>query len=398
MRTALVTDAARGSAIAVIRSLDRAGWRVIAADSERSAPGRFSRSTAAWVRYPDPRRAPRSTIDALVEAVGRHGVDLVFPVTDDVIVPLLDRRDELEQRTVVALPTTAALRSAADKDLVTELARRCGVPVPRTVRWCPGHDEPVASLGLSWPVVVKPARSRTLDTAADARIAAHEVRYAADGDELRATLAAAAGPVLLQERVEGVGQGVEVLARDGEVVAAFQHRRLREYPPSGGASSFREAVPVDDELLELSGRLLRELDWSGLAMVEFKSGPSGHHLMEINGRVWGSLPLAVAAGVDFPALAAALHVGEPVAPVTGARYGTRSRNVELELKWAGAVLARHRLGALSGKVGAREAAAVVARLATRPSDGYDVLDRRDPLPGLVDVVRSVGSTVRGAVA
>ena len=44
--TVLVTDAARGSAVAIIRSLGRAGWRVIAGDTDPASPGFRSRHVA----------------------------------------------------------------------------------------------------------------------------------------------------------------------------------------------------------------------------------------------------------------------------------------------------------------------------------------------------------------
>ena len=389
MRTALVTDAGRGSAVAVIRSLGRRGWRVITSDVHATAAGRFSRHSRAFGRYPDPRTNPAGTVEAILDLVAREHVDLVFPVTDDVIVPMLDHRDAFEEVTRLALPSSAALRTAADKAAVTALASRCGVATPATIEWSGGATAPLVAIG--WPVVVKPVRSRTLDD--DGVVVAHDVTYAADPDALEARLATLTGPVLLQQYVTGEGHGVEVLARDGRVLAAFQHRRLREYPPSGGASSYREAADLDPRLLADATRLIAELGWTGLAMVEFKVGAGTHHLMEINGRVWGSMPLAVAAGVDFPAMAAAVHMGDEVeaAPAPPRAGPVRSRNVELELRWAAAVLTRHRLG--SSPPPRRDALRVLARLFL-PGDGYDVLDRRDPLPGIVDALHAVGSIVR----
>jgi hypothetical protein len=46
--------------------------------------------------------------------------------------------------------------------------------------------------------------------------------------------------------------------------------------------------------------------------------------MEINPRLWGSVQLAIDAGADFPALAVALHRGEPIPPVEP-RVGVRTR-------------------------------------------------------------------------
>ena len=52
--TVLVTDAGRGSALAIIRSLGRRGYRVIAADCERESGGFRSRYAAETLLYPDP--------------------------------------------------------------------------------------------------------------------------------------------------------------------------------------------------------------------------------------------------------------------------------------------------------------------------------------------------------
>ena len=59
--TVLVTDADRGSAVAVIRSLGRRGWRVIAAGPHPLSAGLYSRHVSGRLCYPDPRRAPGAT-------------------------------------------------------------------------------------------------------------------------------------------------------------------------------------------------------------------------------------------------------------------------------------------------------------------------------------------------
>ena len=86
--------------------------------------------------------------------------------------------------------------------------------------------------------------------------------------------------------------------------ASFAHRRLREKPPSGGVSVYRESIAADPALVERSRRLLEHFGWQGVAMVEYKvdERTGTPMLMEINGRFWGSLQLAVDAGVDFPRL------------------------------------------------------------------------------------------------
>jgi predicted ATP-grasp superfamily ATP-dependent carboligase len=120
---------------------------------------------------------------------------------------------------------------------------------------------------------------------------------------------------------------VFLLLWNGQLKAAFSHRRIREKPPSGGVSVYRESIPLDPELLTRSRALLDAFEWDGVAMIEYKvdERTGMPYLMEINGRFWGSLQLAVDAGVDFPALLAALALGLDPEPVTTYRVGVRSR-------------------------------------------------------------------------
>ena len=99
------------------------------------------------------------------------------------------------------------------------------------------------------------------------------------------------------------------------MAASFTHRRLREFPVSGGPSSLRGTFRHEQAEAD-AVRLLRGLNFSGPAMVEFKVDPRDGlaKLMEINPRFWGSLPLAIRAGVDFPVLTYRLAMGETISP------------------------------------------------------------------------------------
>ena len=80
--TVLVTDAGRGSAIAIIRSLGRKGWRVIAADFDPRSLGFRSRYTSRGLVYPAPEASPEACISTLLKAVHDWKVDLLIPVTE----------------------------------------------------------------------------------------------------------------------------------------------------------------------------------------------------------------------------------------------------------------------------------------------------------------------------
>lgn len=388
--TVLVTDAERGSAVAIIRSLGRRGWNVVAAASDRLVPGFYSGYASATVRYPAPLVDPDGAIDALIDAAGRHAVDLLIPVTDEIILPLAVARDRLPPGCRVAMPDAAALDAVVDKVATLELARSLGVPVPDGVA-VGSVDQALSEAGqLGWPIVVKPRRS--YDWRPGRPPTRRSVTYARSEAELRTAVEAAAGTdVLLQRFHGGTGRAVSLLLHEGMPIAGFQHRRLREVPTTGGASSLRESEAIDSELYQSALRLLTTLRWTGLAMVEFKSGLDGPLLMEINGRVWGALPLAVASGMDFPARLGELYmVGPPPGgPPVDTNYvaGVRSRDLELERVWIRDVL-RGR-PPLTGTCPPRRAAVGAALRLLSPSDGYDILEWRDLRPGVVDIARVI---------
>jgi hypothetical protein len=110
--------------------------------------------------------------------------------------------------------------------------------------------------------------------------------------------------------------------------------------------------------------------------------------MEINGRVWGSLPLAVKSGVDFPARMAELYLAGP--PKNGRpadtayRLGVRSRNLDLEVVWIASTLRGRRGRRLVLVPRRREGVEAAIRL-LNPKDGFDILSREDPRPGMAEL-------------
>ena len=392
----LVTDASRGSAIAIIRSLGRRGIEVIAGDHNPRSPGFRSRYVSRQVVYPDPAQAPEAAIDELLGEAARRHVDLLVPVSDEILLPLSAARDRFDGVCELAIPEPDALAVVTDKRATLALGRRLGVPAPRTALARDADEALAAAPALGWPVVVKPVASRVYR---DGAVAAYRVAYAEGPDALVAQVRALQGrcPVLLQEYQAGEGHGVELLTDRGRPLAAFQHRRLHEVPFTGGASALRESVALDPVLYDHASRLLAALRWTGLAMVEFRVGPDGPLLMEINGRIWGSLPLAVKSGVDFPLRLVELHLGRRLVPGAGGVgvEGVRSRNVGLELVWIASVLRRHRRYPFLPAPRRREALAAALRLPF-PRDGFDVFCRDDPLPALAELAAVTGHLARKA--
>jgi predicted ATP-grasp superfamily ATP-dependent carboligase len=383
--------------MSIIRSLGRRGIDVVAADVNPRSPGFFSRYAAERLVYPSPATDGRAAVDMLVRAASERAIDLVIPVGETVVALLSGARERFAGATTLALPDRDALEVTRDKLATVDLAVRLGVPSPRTLLVRTASEAVREAAGLRWPVVLKPQASRSVRGGGE--IDAFGVTYAADAPALEDEMRAFEGrcAVLLQEYCEGEGQGVGLLMDRGNPVLAFQYRRLREVPFTGGPSSLRESVPLDSTLFDYSVRLLRALEWTGPAMVEFKVAPGGVSLMEVNGRLWGSLALAVKSGVDLPGRMVELYLSpraEPV-PTPDLRYsvGVRSRDLNLELSWIASVLGRRSPHACVAAPNRQAGFSAALRLLD-PRDGFDVLSLHDPIPGVAEVAAIFAKVAR----
>lgn len=323
----LVTDGRQRSTLAVVRALGRAGHAPYVVAERLPALAGQSRYAVDVGRTPEPWTRPLPFAEALAELTRRWSIDVLIPMTDAAMNAVLPHRDWFLP-TEVPAPDHEAFRRVSDRSELLAVAEGLGVAVPRQrVVADPTEIDAAVADPPPFPLAVKPADAIR---PAVATRPCPRVLYCADPEELRAALEAfppEGYPVLVQQLVQGPGVGVFLLLWDGDVVASFAHRRIRERPPSGGASVLRESVPLPPDLLAQARRLLDRFAWRGVAMVEFKvdDATGTPVLMEVNGRFWGSLQLAVDAGVDFPSLLVALAQGASPTPVHEYRCGVRTR-------------------------------------------------------------------------
>ena len=332
MGLVLVTDASERAALAVIRSLGKKGVKVVAADATGFNAGFLSKYCARKVTYPSPMENKERFVESLLRLVKSMKLDLLIPITDFTMVPILERREDFEPYVKVAAPPYEVAMKAYDKLQTISIAKRCGVPYPKTLLVNDEKTLKEMAGEFNYPVVIKPRMKVFWRDGKAIMLKVTSINYAYNKEDLlikyKSLMSKLKGIVpsdffLIQEYVQGVGYGVEVLMDDSSnLVALFMHKRLREYPVTGGASTLRVSV-WDRRLAKYSMKLLRAMNWNGVAMVEFKLDEKGGcaSLMEVNGRFWGSLPLAINAGVDFPYLLYKMMLEKDTFAIKGYKLG-----------------------------------------------------------------------------
>lgn len=360
---AVVCDVGWVNGLGAIRSLGRAGVPVVALDHRAFAIG-FRSAYAFPVLAPEPVSDEEGFIAAMIElgdALGRPAP--VFPTHDEHLNSLARHKGELGDRFRYPFPGWDVLEPLQSKRHQIETAESIEIAAPRTFH--PGSlDEcNAAASEIGFPVLVKPS-----DNILFKRLHRRQAFLCQTRSELAEAYALAADyEPMLQEFIPGGDELLWTLgayvAADGEALAIFSGRKLRQTRENMGSARVGEAL-WDDEVVDSGLDLLRALGFHGIAQVEWKRDPRDGRLklIEVNPRLWQWHGLAGACGADVTLAAYWDLVGErrPAKRTKGCRK-----------RWSISVM--HGQSLAFG----------------RPPyiDGVFALD--DPKPGLVNVVRYV---------
>ena len=342
--------------VTVVRSLGRAGHRVILGCDDPASP-------TARSRYVDEFRHLNDA--AALEASLREGrPDFVFPVGETQLRQTLAMPRLLALSTWV-MPQPETLRQCLDKRALFELAPALDVPLAPWLPWSGAQAWRDAAQRFGFPVVVKRKDSSF-------HLRDKKAIIVADTAQLEALLAEIAGiadaeSYVLQRFARGVRHNCHFAADGGRVIAYLQQKVLRTDEADGtGIGLEGVTVAPSADLRAYCERILYRLGYSGIGCLQFLvDDASGEvSLLELNPRLDSTAALACKLGYDFPRLAveiAAQTRPEPLAlpyPV-GRHY-----------HWIFGDLNAWR----QGKIGL----GVMARAALR---GYDLtLEWRDPAP------------------
>lgn len=328
---ALVLDAGSRAAVETIQSLARRGVQVDAAANGHCLA--FSSKRLRRRLHQPAGNQQRHFLDWLMQLDREVGYSLIVPSTEISLRNLLSLAESDPLRQKALLSSNASMRIALDKYLTLQFALKLHIPVPETILIDSRDAIPISD---PYPVVLKPVSS-LVPMSGDAKPV--YPRIVRNDFERREVLEDMLGdsPVLHQQFVPGRGVGIEMLYRHGRPLWYFSHERLHEGSGLlglGGASSYRQSVTPNQELLRHAVTLLNALEWHGVAMVEYRVAENGcFWLMEINPRLWGSLALSLDAGVDFPYGLLCLATGNEVPPQPVYRIGHRTRLLWSDLEW-----------------------------------------------------------------
>lgn len=320
----LVTNASGAKGLVVTRSLGKNNIDVTNTDSETYSAAFFSRYSKNYFLTPPAAKYPDEFIEATLNYIKNNNIDLLMPVNSVETLLISKYKDMFTQHTNLPFEDYSKMIKLHDKGKLSEVAEELNIPIPKTYKIEDLEEVEGLSNKLHFPVVIK-LKNSTSSKGIEYAHSQKEFILKYKETVTKFNLTPLNYP-LVQEYIPGEGYGVSLLMNHGDLRALFAHRRLREYPITGGPSTLRESIR-HPEMEEIAIKLMEYFDWYGVAMVEFKLNKHTNKpfMIEVNPRFWGSLNQAIYSGVDFPYLLYKMAIDGDIKPVLEYKVGVKTR-------------------------------------------------------------------------
>lgn len=274
--------------------------------------GRIDHSRFVAETWPLPDPGSELFADALESLLKKLPDDpILFPIGDGELAAVA-RMPGIQDGSIKAvMPAAEITTTCLDKAANLDLANHLRVPQApyRKVKQLSDLAQAVEDVGC--PCIIKSDHQLSLAFGKKA----YPIN---DPDELAALIAREPEPehgLIVQARATGLRHNVYFAADKGRLVGAMQARVVRTTNFDGsGFTVESESVPLNDELLQPTQRLVEALRYHGIGNTQFLVDPQPESLsfLEISPRMGAAYAVTIPCGFDFAHAGLSLANGAPV--------------------------------------------------------------------------------------
>jgi len=284
--------------LGTVRSLARRGIKVTAIAFEASDPVLYSCFPVRTIVVPgDNDEAKEAHLLNILNSLPKNGA--VLMATSDRLVSLIsDHRDDLHNDFHFKLPSNDMLDALNDKTRETELIRRLGFDVPKTIAKLPAISTALEQQ-LRYPIIFKPHSFSMQE------IFPKKNEVVRDANELHRFYerwADALPSLLAQEVIPGPDNCSWVCSctfnQNYELLDCLVRQKLRTIPAHFGTSTYSVSGSNDD-VVDLVRSLGQKLEYVGHAGIEFRwdDRDKRYKYIEMNPRIGGEVGFDEACGL-----------------------------------------------------------------------------------------------------
>jgi predicted ATP-grasp superfamily ATP-dependent carboligase len=286
-----------------VRALGRSGIPVVVICADPREPAAHSRYARVLI-------VPKgddydARLVATLSSIARESpaAPPLFASSDAFVEFIARNRQAVGESCAFNIVDDATLQEITDKVGSHDLAKRCGLDAPRLFPLQHFVDEPSLASSFSYPALVKPRDSYTVEFPWKNKI----VLCREDLERLIAELSDLVPHALVQEIIPGPEDGIyqcNVYIGRQVPTQVCTVQKIRQHPVDFGIMSFGRTRWMPSLVLDTL-QLLESVGYSGFASVEYKrSAVTGrYYLIEINPRLPWYNSLFVKCGINYPLVA-----------------------------------------------------------------------------------------------
>ena len=285
--------------LANTRLLGREGIPVIVID-KNDCVAKDSRYCKKYLKCPD--YLNEEFIEFLIKMNKAFNLEnwLLLPSNDHAVYNISKNKNILGQYYKIITDDFEVVENIYNKRKLLQIAERVGIPIPKTL--IPEIENP-RKLELGYPLIIR--GNQGLSFYKKYKQKAIIVHYSAELERLWDDVLQGIHPeeYFIQEIVPTDNRTISatVFSKDGLVYTFWMGIKLREHPMFFGTATCAQSI-YDEDVLELSKKLIGELNFTGVCEIEWiRDKRDGiPKLIEVNPRTWLWVGLAAECGINYP--------------------------------------------------------------------------------------------------
>lgn len=233
----LITNASNVKGLVVTQSLGKKGVEITTTDCEYLSAAFFSRYSKHHFLCASPERTQLEFVNSIQNHIKRNKIDVLMPINSTETNLISKYKEKFTPFTKVPFEDFPKMMQLHNKNEVMKLASELDIRIPGTYEINNATDIEKFSKEMEYPVVIK-LRNATSSVGISYVYSASEFVSKYKQTIQKFNLKSSEYPIV-QEYIPGSGYGVSMLYNQGDIRASFTHKRLREYPITGGPSTLR---------------------------------------------------------------------------------------------------------------------------------------------------------------
>jgi predicted ATP-grasp superfamily ATP-dependent carboligase len=293
----LVTYGWVRSAWVIVRNLARHGLDVYVGDTDKHFMASLSRYSKGSFSYPQFRSKPDEFIACVIDFIKKYDIGTYIPCHEEILT-VAKNIAKFPPDVKIPISNYDTIFKLYNKKESGLLVEKLSIPIPKTLRINDMAELEEKIEYLKFPVIIKMQNSN----------GAHGVFFAHSKTEVIKTYKEVVTKFcvhphypLIQEYVHGRIYAATLLANQGEIIAQFMRRNIREKESFGGTCTKCESIHEPD-VADYAKRIAQYMNLTGVAMFEFIVDEQANKkwLMEINPRYWGTVGHDIDCGIEYP--------------------------------------------------------------------------------------------------